>query len=143
MGGFDKKVGAILRNWEKGDRSKRRDYDYKRGLVTPLETMVYQVANFGHSNQLMLLWIYRDQVRGRGKHSFLGVYLKIKKKVFYSGAFLYEETESEEKKEKSHFWWFAGVFCMYCTVHQNFAKITNLPEFPSFKEIFKIVWVTW
>ena len=35
MGGFDKKVGATLRNWERGDWSKRRDYDYKGGISDP------------------------------------------------------------------------------------------------------------
>ena len=35
MGGFDKKMGATLRNWERGDWSKRRDYDYTGGISDP------------------------------------------------------------------------------------------------------------
>ena len=35
MGGFDKKVGATIRNSERGDWSKRRDYDYKGRISDP------------------------------------------------------------------------------------------------------------
>ena len=54
---------------------------------------------------------------------FWGVYLQIKKKVFYSSAILYEKTESEETNQKVIFGGLPAFF-----VHQNFAKIANLKK---------------
>ena len=61
---------------------------------------------FAYSYELRLLYSssqYLGLHRGRGKHPFLGVYLQIQKRVFYSGVILYEKTESEEKNQKKSF----------------------------------------
>ena len=43
MGGFDKKVGATIRNSERGDWSKRRDYDYNKGGISDPSRIHYWI----------------------------------------------------------------------------------------------------
>ena len=62
--------------------------------------------------------------------------VQIQKKVFYSGVILYEKKKQNPKKKKSKKVIFGGLPAFF--VEQKLAKMTNLNEFPSIKEISKI-----